>query len=385
MELSTIQDSFERVSKKQKVSSSKSQELIEQVSHEVEQALANILSASDSAAPADQKSILTELKAKLAAISSNNNLEGSQRELSIALNKHQKLLEKMLNPDISKSYRNVDFDTSILNQIIINHFYREGQFDTADCLIKEASEPEPISLRLQFQEIHQILEAVKSKNIEPALNWVSANRGKLKDSGSDLELKLHKSQFIDAMQNQTPLDALKYARSYLSPFASRHMKEVQKLMASLCWAGKLDTCPYAPLVPPNHWEKLVDDLMKTFCDSIGQSFRNPLKVAVAAGIQGLPTFLKMAEVMAPRKEEWHAMKQFPAEVEIGKEFQFHSFFVCPVSREQGSEENPPMLLPCGHMLCMQTIHKMSKGNTRGFKCPYCPRDASVAQCKELHI
>ncbi|KAI3445829.1 hypothetical protein Pfo_002494 [Paulownia fortunei] len=385
MELNAIQDSFERVAKKQKLSSSKSQELIDQVGHEIEQALASIQSNNDSAISIDQKTVLTELKAKLQVVGSHNHLEGLQRELNMNLSKHQKVLEKMLHPDISKACRNVDFDPHILNQIIIGHFYCEGLFDVVDCLINEASEPEAISLRLQFQEIHQILEAVKSRNVEPALNWVSANRERLKESGSDIELKLHKLHFVDILQNRSRADALKYAKTYLAPLASYHMNEIQKLMGGLLWAGKLDRSPYADLMDPIHWEKLAEELMRTFCNFSGQSFKDPLNVAVAAGAEGLPTLLKLVNVMAAKKQEWQAMKQLPVPVELGKEFQFHSIFVCPVSRDQGSEENPPMLLPCGHVLCKQSINKLSKGNTRNFKCPYCPHDASFAQCKQLYF
>ncbi|KAG8368559.1 hypothetical protein BUALT_Bualt15G0058100 [Buddleja alternifolia] len=385
MELNMIQDSFERVAKKQKLSSSESQELIDQVGHELEQALTSIQSDNSSAISVDHKSVLTELRAKLHLIGAQNHLEGSQRELSVNLSKHQKLLEKTLNPDISKACRSVDFDPHIVNQIIINHFYREGLFDIVDCLIKEASEPEPISLRLQFQEIHQILESAKCRNLEPALNWVSANKDGLKESGSNLELKLHKLNFIDILQNRSRGEALKYAKTYLSPLASSHMTEIQKLMGSLLWAGKLHQSPYADLVAPIHREKLADELMQTFCDFLGQSFRDPLKVAIAAGVEGLPTLLKLANVMAAKKQEWQAMKQLPVPLELGKEFHFHSIFVCPVSRDQGSDENPPLLLPCGHVLCKQSINKLSKGNTRNFKCPYCPLDASVAQCKQLYF
>ncbi|KAL0422468.1 UNVERIFIED_CONTAM: protein RMD5 [Sesamum latifolium] len=385
MELNAIQDSFERVAKKQKLSYSKSQELICQVGHEIEQALASIQSDNDSGMSIDPKAVLTELKAKLQIFGSHNHLEGPQRDLNMSLSKHQKLLEKMLYPDISNTYRNVDFDPHIVNQIIIGHFHREGLFDIADSLIQEASEPEAISLRLQFQEIHQILKALKSRNLEPALNWVSTNQERLKESGSNLELKLHKLHFVDILQNRSRSDALKYARIYLAPLASYHMKEIQKLMGSLLWAGKLDKSPYANLVDPIHWEKLAEELMLTYCNFAGQSFRDPLNVAVAAGAEGLPTLLKLANVMAAKKQEWRAMKQLPVPVELGKEFQFHSVFVCPVSREQGSEENPPMLLPCGHVLCKQSINKLSKGNSRSFKCPYCPQDASVAQCQQLYF
>ncbi|KAK6156740.1 hypothetical protein DH2020_010988 [Rehmannia glutinosa] len=302
----------------------------------------------------------------------------------MSLSKHQKVLEKILHPDISKACRKIDFEPRIVNQIIIAHFY-QGLFDIVDCLIREANEPEAISLRMQFQEIHQILNAIKSKNLEPALNWVSANRERLKESDGDIELKLHKLHFIHILQNQNRADALKYAKTYLSPLASHHMNVIQKLMGSLLWAGKLDRSPYADLVDPIHWEKLAEELMCAFYDFLGQPLRDPLHVAVDAGVEGLPTMLKLVNVMAARKQEWQAMKQLPVPVELGKEFQFHSVFVCPVNRDLGSEENPPMLLPCGHVLCKQAINKLSKGSTRSFKCPYCPLDASVAACKQLYF
>lgn len=384
MELTAIQDSFERAAKKQKLSSSKSQEMITQVGYEIQQALKRIQSGSESTTVSvDQKTVLTELKAKLQVVSSHTHLEGPQRELNMNLSRCQKALEKGLHPDISKASVNVDFDRHILNQIIICHFYFEGLFDIVDCLVKEAGESEAISLRLQYQEIHHILEALKSKNLEPAFKWVSANQERLVESGSDLELKLHKLHFVDLLQNRGRADALRYARTYLAPLSCRHMKEVQRLMCSILWAGRLDKSPYADLVDPTHWESFAEEVMRTFCNFTGQSIRDPLSVAVAAGMQGLPTLLKLANVMAAKKQEWEAMTQLPVPIELGKEFQFHSIFVCPVSRDQGNEENPPMLLPCGHVLCKQSINKLSKANSRSFKCPYCPQHASAAQCKQL--
>ncbi|KAK4381296.1 Glutamyl-tRNA reductase 1, chloroplastic [Sesamum angolense] len=79
VELNAIQESFERVAKKQKLSYSKSQELIHQVGHEIEQALASIQSHNDSAISVDPKTVLTELKVKLQIVGPHNHLEGSQR------------------------------------------------------------------------------------------------------------------------------------------------------------------------------------------------------------------------------------------------------------------------------------------------------------------
>ncbi|KAK1568209.1 hypothetical protein Q3G72_021715 [Acer saccharum] len=384
MDLSTVKDAFDRVAKKQKLSYSKSQEAIDQICHEIEQALARIQSV-DPSSLVDLKSFLTELKLRLNAIGAQQQIEGSLKELNTSLGKYLKFLEKAFNPDISKAYRNVDFDYHIVNQIIASHFYQQGLFDLGDYLINEAGEPELSVLKSQFLEMYQILEAVKVKNVEPALKWISANREKLKENASNLEMKLHRLQFVEILQKSGRTDALDYAKINLAPFASLHMDEIQKLMGSLLWAGRLEMSPYAELLIPTHWDRLTEELTRKFCSLLGQSYQSPLTVAMAAGVEGLPTLLKLANVMAAKKQEWQAMKQLPVPLELGREFQFHSIFVCPVSRDQGSEENPPMLMPCLHVLCKQSIMKLSKNSSRAFKCPYCPAEASVAQCRQLYF
>ncbi|XP_050364569.1 protein RMD5 homolog [Argentina anserina] len=392
MELNSIKDAYDRVVKKQKLSASKSQEVIHQVGREIEQALTQILSAQDSSAPVDQKSILAELKLKLSAIGPVQLLEGSHKELNLNLSKYTKLLERSLNPDISKAYRDVDFDYHIVNQLIANHFYRQGLFDVGDGMIEEAGEPELAIVKSQFSVMHQLLEAMKVKNIEPALNWIRANREQLNHDGLNLELKLHTLQFVEIIQYGNRGDALKYAQTQLTPFASPaspHKDEVLKLMVKLMgcllYPRRLENSPYSEFTSPTHWEKAMEDLTGLFCSLLAQSYNSPLSMTMAVGFEGLPTLLKLANVMAAKKQEWQAMKQLPVPVELGKEFQFHSIFVCPVSRDQGSEENPPMLMPCLHVLCKQSIMKLSKSSTRIFKCPYCPAEASVSQCRQLHF
>ncbi|PIA28097.1 hypothetical protein AQUCO_07200017v1 [Aquilegia coerulea] len=384
MELGSIRDAFDRVTKKQKLCSSKTQEVIDQVGQEIEQALAKLQAVHDPSSIHDLKSILTELNGKLKEVGPLNQLEGSQKELNVGLSKYVKSLEKFFNPDISKAYRNVDFDTQTINQIIACHFYRQGLFDLGDCFMNEAKAPE-VSLKSPFIEMYQILEAMRSRNLEPAIKWAATHRDHIVQNGSILELKLHRLQFVEILQNGSRGDALNYARTHLSPFACVHLAEIQKLMACLLWAGRLNSSPYAEFLSPTHWEKLAEELTQQFCSLLGQSYESPLAVVIEAGVQGLPTLLKLANVMAAKKQEWLAMKQLPVPLDLGRDFQFHSIFVCPVSRDQGSEENPPMLMPCGHVLCKLSIVKLSKSSTRTFKCPYCPLDATVAQCRQLYF
>ena len=63
---------------------------------------------------------------------------------------------------------------------------------------------------------------------------------------------------------------------------------------------------------------------------------------------------------------------------------FHSIFVCPISKEVATPSNPPMMLPCGHALCLSSVAKLARGSRSvRFKCPYCPAEASLAMALEL--
>lgn len=386
MELNTIKDAFDRLTKKQKLSCSKAQEVLDQIDQEIEQALQKLQSLDDLDSELDYHSVLAELKTKFKDMAPLSQLESTQKELNVALSKYPKILEKTFNPDITKAYRNIEFDSHTVNLIIASHFYRQGLFEIGDCFVTETEEADSVcEMKLLFQEMFQMLEAMRCRNLQPALNWAVANSDKLKQNGSDLLLKLHSQQFLEILQKQSRDEALKYARTYLSSFASDHMSEIQKLVICILWIGRLDRSPYAQLLSPTNWDKVAEELTRQFCNILGQSYESPLNVTIAAGAQGLPPLLKFMTVMAGKKQEWQSMKQLPVPVELDKEFQFHSIFVCPVSKEQSTDENPPMLMTCGHVLCKQSIMKMSKNNTKSFKCPYCPSDINASTCTQLYF
>ncbi|OAY33532.1 protein RMD5 homolog [Manihot esculenta] len=385
MDLNPIKDAFAHIAKRQKLSSSKAEEAIDQVMQEIEKAL-EILESSDSSSEFVYKSAIGELKKKLQDISPISQLEGTQKELNMALSKYPKQLEKSFHPDISKTCRNIGFDVHTVNQVIGRHFYRLGLFSIGDCFINEAKESEStVTVRSMFSEMYLIVEAMKDRNLEPAIKWAAANSNKLKENGSDLQLKLHRLQFLEILQNGRRGESLTYARTHFAPFAANHFGEIQKLMACLLWSGKLDHSPYSEFLSPANWNRVADELTRQFCYLLGQSFESPLSVTIAAGFQGLPPLLKFMNVMAGKKLEWQSMKQLPVPMELDKEFQFHPIFVCPVSKEQSSDENPPMLMSCGHVLCKQSVNKMSKNSSKTFKCPYCPSDIDAAQCRQLYF
>ncbi len=56
---------------------------------------------------------------------------------------------------------------------------------------------------------------------------------------------------------------------------------------------------------------------------------------------------------------------------------------CSTCRDQATSDNPPMLLPCNHVLCEQSVLKIAKSRGRVFKCPYCPQEARADNLRPL--
>eukprot|EP00246_Nothoceros_aenigmaticus_P000551 TRINITY_DN10822_c0_g1_i2.p1 TRINITY_DN10822_c0_g1~~TRINITY_DN10822_c0_g1_i2.p1 ORF type:complete len:385 (+),score=74.51 TRINITY_DN10822_c0_g1_i2:126-1280(+) len=384
MDLSSIRDAFERVSKKQKLSNSKTQDVLDRMILEIENTAKQLLETVESQ-DTDCRSYLVDLQSRLAEMGPANQVGASQKEVNLAVSKYGKVLDKVFHLDVAKAYREIDFDRNVINKIVALHFYRQGLFDLGDCFVQESQQQDASSLKAPFYEMYQVLEQMKGRNLEPALEWAGKHREELRKKGSSLEFKLHQLQFVHVLHTSGRSAALKYARGYFELFAAQHMTDIQRLMGCLLWAGRLQSSPYSDLLAVAHWDAVALEFTRECCSLLGQAYESPLHVVITAGSQALPTLLKLATVMANKKQEWLAMKQLPVEIELDKEFQFHSIFACPVSREQSTADNPPMLMPCGHVLCKQSIQKLAKGNSRTFKCPYCPLETTQVQCRQIYF
>ncbi|KAH7437924.1 hypothetical protein KP509_05G095600 [Ceratopteris richardii] len=383
MDFNQLHEAYERVCKKQKLCESQSDELFRKVTQEINAAIGKIHSQQDLEG-FDVNHIYSELQTVLKDIRPMNEVMLAEKDLTTALAKYGKILDKQFTMDLANAYMDVDFDIHILNRVIATHFFRLGQFDLGECFLREANEEE-VPLKSAFQEMHNILDQLKAHNLQPALVWAASNHNKLQEYGYSLLFDLHELQFVQFLQKEQRKEAIDYMRAFISPFAPSHMRQIQRLMCSTLFIGpRLDRSPYQDLFQSSNWDLISEQFTRCYCHLIGYSCQSALQVLISAGLQALPPIIKMVNIFGKeRKHEWLRSKQLPLEIELGKEFQFHSIFACPVSKEQSTAENIPMLMPCGHVLCKQTIQRISK--SRNFKCPYCPQEVNLADCKPLHF
>src|SRR5712691_718337 len=90
------------------------------------------------------------------------------------------------------------------------------------------------------------------------------------------------------------------------------------------------------------------------------------------------------------------------EIPLPPENRYHSVFACPVSKDQSTEQNPPMMMNCGHVVSKDSLQKLSK--TSGYvtrlcifpasadervfsrvKCPYCPVESMVSDALRVYF
>lgn len=109
-----------------------------------------------------------------------------------------------------------------------------------------------------FAQAQRVVEALRGQNCREALSWCAENKSKLKRIQSNLEFKLRVQEFIQLVRKGCKMEAIAYARRYLSPWAGSEMEELQRAMATLAFKPETTCYPYVVLFDPSQWERLTE-------------------------------------------------------------------------------------------------------------------------------
>jgi hypothetical protein len=254
-----------------------------------------------------------------------------QKDIHVNISKFIRTLERVKDDNCL----NESLENDLVNLAIQSHFIRTGQFDTADTFAKEANINSDKSV---FVEMHSILDAMDT-SLDPCLNWCLKNQDV--KGVKDLQFQLHKANFISFLQSNQLKVALEYAKSHFNSYSDSNLKEIQQLMTSILFKNK-NKYNYDISQIKSDIKYLFSNL---FCQNLGLSPESPLYVALNVGVTAIPRLQKSQKVLK-KGVEWSQQGELPVEVELADNQRWHSVFVCPVSKEQATEENPAMLMIC---------------------------------------
>ena len=332
-----------------------------------------------------------------------------------------------------------------LNAAVQHHLLHEGLLDAATAFNREAGFPTAPDLSQRLQTVFEARQALGQRDLGPALRWVDENQAALDGIGSPLEFYLHRLAFLGFLSQGATLEAIGYARRTLPRFHHSHMKEIRQLMGSIVYArpaeavgasgggggrGGCDgddddamngggsssssssgssrsgggnigdgqktrtrsedtmSSPYADELQGSGEDKLWVEagqvLWRDACQILEMPLSCPLSVAAKAGQAAMPVLAKLRLLLRAqgKDEPWWSEDELPVEIDLGDKFSYHSVFACPVSRDQATPHNPPVLLACGHAICHDSMAKISRHRKR-FKCPTCPMQQTPEETVRL--
>ncbi|EIW68576.1 hypothetical protein TREMEDRAFT_71847 [Tremella mesenterica DSM 1558] len=299
-----------------------------------------------------------------------------------------------------------------LDFVVLDSLGRRGLWDAVEALEEELGIQYDEEKRKLSEEMHKIIEDIERGDVGSALEWCQTNKWFLSSPQhpSALPYHLHKYVFLSL---SIPHEALSYAQknlmiyiptqpvlqlvtSCLYPHLPSNTSNTSSSIPSLQsvasnpmktnGVSNTNNHPETPYQSENS-PSLVALFRTEFCRRHGWPKEDPLEVVVDLGSRGgaLGVIEKARRLMGDHLGGVRTWTELPMQVPLPPSRRYHSIFVCPVSKEQASEMNPPTMLSCGHVIAEESFNRLLKSGRRPAKCPYCPTETSQAAAQRLYF
>ncbi|XP_031096401.1 protein MAEA homolog [Ipomoea triloba] len=260
-----------------------------------------------------------------------------------------------------------DWNRTRLKRILVDYMLRMSYYDTATKFAESSNIEDLVDIDV-FLEAKKVIDALHNKEVAPALAWCVDNKSRLKKSKSKFEFQLRLQEFIEMVRAENMMRAITYARKYLAPWGSTHMKELQRVMATLAFRSNTECAIYKVLFDAKQWDYLVDQFKQEFCKLYGMTLEPLLNIYLQAGLSALKTPLCYEDDCT--KEDPLSQESFRKLAQpLPYSKQHHSKLVCYITKELMDTENPPLVLPNGYVYSTKALEEMAKKNDGRITCP----------------
>ena len=221
-----------------------------------------------------------------------------------------------------------------LEQVLVVHFLRTGQFETATAFLEEIKSPSIHPLHDSLSMLYHIIKHMNMHDLEPAIRcerclstntsrvicffrWSEQHRTSLQARNSPLEFNLHKLNYLRMLMSDggsRKLEALSYLQRLDQSLRDHHADTVCRLLTAMLYLPqeRLLKSPYGDLVDPGLHRTVRVEFMKEYCASMGLSRSLPLRTVGDIGAGGaIVRIEKGKKVMREKKSEWSQTDELP--------------------------------------------------------------------------
>ncbi|KAK1432040.1 hypothetical protein QVD17_08929 [Tagetes erecta] len=254
-----------------------------------------------------------------------------------------------------------------LNRILVDYMLRMSYYDTAKKLAETTNIQDLVDIEI-FYEAKKVIDALSNKEVAPALAWCADNKSRLKKVKSKFEFQLRLQEFIELVRSENNVQAVMYARKYLSPWTATYMKEFQKVFVTLAFTSNTGCEIYKVLFEPKQWDYLMDQFKQEFCRLYGMTLEPLLNIFLQAGLSALKTpFCYEDDCTKEDPLSQESFRKLAVPLPFSK--QHHSKLVCYITKELMDTENPPLVLPNGYVYSTKALEEMATNNNGKITCP----------------
>lgn len=302
------------------------------------------------------------------------------RQAATALAAFEELLLPLLAPEQLDALSQFDHAfRDALCETVVAYLASSGRLDTAELLTSDAA---TVARLAQFRRLHEIVEQLRLRRLDAALAWVGEH---CDDGDNALLFQLHEVAFLELLLGADGRReaALAYGRAHMGAFVASHWRRVGYLFsAALFDKVELPTSPYAKLAAEygDAWQRAAVAVSVAFARVCGVPETPTLVVALRCAWPVVPALGKLVAL----KRRGLAADASTVALPLADNERYHTVFACPVTRAQTAANNPPTMLPCRHVLARDSaVQLINRSNM--IKCPYCPMQTTLANCKTVNF
>ena len=330
------------------------------------------------------------------------------KELNKKIDENIKGVNYLNNKNLEKFIGNID--EQLIKELILDQLIRKGNVKTIGRYIEESKlDPSKLNTDIKiFQEYHDIINDLKNHKVSKLYDWCCKNKDILlkdlnelksneidddekKFKGKNIYFECVKKYFALYLENKEKSieECINFGRKNFKPFLYNKncKKEISKLMLKTLDRKNVNLNEKKE----DEWELLKDLFIDTFLKLNNKTKDDTLSIILLAGRYVLPQIVESEEKLMNDKDKNMEIEkdknQLMYSLELPEELIFHNVFVCPISKEIATAENPPIRLNCGHCICKNSFEKIEKTGARHnqIKCPICTQVGKVEEITQLDI